>query len=460
MHDLREHLRRCGARPAVGASTGDVLAFVRSALDGTAPPPGPMALQVPPGFGGRPLVTREFVAHAHAHDIVVHVWTINEPAEIAPALRSRRRRRDVRLPGTRREGGRRACRARLTTLRRSSSRSASDCARRARSVPVSISPADAAATRSSRRARACSVVALDRDASLLRKLAAQATRRATRDPRAARRRRVAARAALPARALRCRRGDALPVPPARASARGAPRAGWAAGLRDLHRTAEGTRPWPQQSSVFAGAGGAADGSSRDLEVVESVEGLVETGTSRARLAGGAGRAQRSLMDLAARLARYAGRAVARAIPPGESSERPARVFGEQRVLARGVSLDQRDQRRDRPRCPPRRARCARGRGTSCGAARCAACARATRPRRARAATRASARPIRRAARARARRPPRRAGSRVAIASSTDTRPGRCRSRRPRSPCAARSGSGIAPRSSIVVYERQRVASST
>jgi glycerophosphoryl diester phosphodiesterase len=82
MHDLREHLRRTGARPAVGASTGDVLAFVRSALDGTAPPPGPMALQVPPGFGGQPLVTREFVAHAHAHEIAVHVWTINEAAEM------------------------------------------------------------------------------------------------------------------------------------------------------------------------------------------------------------------------------------------------------------------------------------------------------------------------------------------------------------------------------------------
>ncbi len=82
MRDLREHLRRSGARPAVGASTGDVLAFVRSALDGVAPPPGPMALQVPPGFGGRPLVTREFVAHAHANDIAVHVWTINDPDEM------------------------------------------------------------------------------------------------------------------------------------------------------------------------------------------------------------------------------------------------------------------------------------------------------------------------------------------------------------------------------------------
>jgi glycerophosphoryl diester phosphodiesterase len=82
MHDLRAYLARCGARPAVGASTGDVLAFVRSALDGIAPPPGPMALQVPPDFGGRPLVTREFVTHAHRHGLFVHVWTVNQPAEI------------------------------------------------------------------------------------------------------------------------------------------------------------------------------------------------------------------------------------------------------------------------------------------------------------------------------------------------------------------------------------------
>jgi len=82
MHDLRAHVTAVGARTAIGASAGDVLGFVRSALDGTAPPPGPMALQVPPGFGGRALVTPEFVAHAHRHGLVVHVWTINEPAEI------------------------------------------------------------------------------------------------------------------------------------------------------------------------------------------------------------------------------------------------------------------------------------------------------------------------------------------------------------------------------------------
>lgn len=82
MLDLRAALARTGVHTAVGASTGDVLAFVRAAVAGTAPPPGPMAMQVPPGFGGRDLVTHAFVEYAHAHGIAVHVWTINEPAEM------------------------------------------------------------------------------------------------------------------------------------------------------------------------------------------------------------------------------------------------------------------------------------------------------------------------------------------------------------------------------------------
>ncbi len=86
MADLRAHLAATGVRTAVGASAGDVLAFVRAALAGELPPPGPMALQVPPGFGARALVTPAFVAHAHTHGLVVHVWTINDPAEMERLL--------------------------------------------------------------------------------------------------------------------------------------------------------------------------------------------------------------------------------------------------------------------------------------------------------------------------------------------------------------------------------------
>ena len=83
---LRRALATRDDGPAQGASVGDVLAFVRAALDRTAPPAGPMALQVPPGFGGQPLVTPEFIEHAHAHDLFVHVWTVNDADEMSRLL--------------------------------------------------------------------------------------------------------------------------------------------------------------------------------------------------------------------------------------------------------------------------------------------------------------------------------------------------------------------------------------
>ena len=41
-----------------------------------------MALQIPASFAGQPLVTPALLEHAHAQGVQVHVWTINEPAEI------------------------------------------------------------------------------------------------------------------------------------------------------------------------------------------------------------------------------------------------------------------------------------------------------------------------------------------------------------------------------------------
>jgi glycerophosphoryl diester phosphodiesterase len=86
MHLLREAVRARGSRAALGASLGDVLGFIRAALEGGPPPAGPMALQVPPEFLGRPLVTRELVDFAHAHAVQVHVWTINEQDEMRRLL--------------------------------------------------------------------------------------------------------------------------------------------------------------------------------------------------------------------------------------------------------------------------------------------------------------------------------------------------------------------------------------
>jgi glycerophosphoryl diester phosphodiesterase len=86
MADLRAHMRATGSRAAVGASAGDVLGVIRAALAGEPPPAGPMALQIPPGFGSHPLVTRELIDYAHAHELVIHVWTINDAAEIERLL--------------------------------------------------------------------------------------------------------------------------------------------------------------------------------------------------------------------------------------------------------------------------------------------------------------------------------------------------------------------------------------
>ncbi len=86
MRALRGAVEKRGALPAMGASVGDVLGFVRAALGEGAPPAGPMALQVPPSFGGDPLVTPELLAFAHARGVHVHVWTVNEAAEMRRLL--------------------------------------------------------------------------------------------------------------------------------------------------------------------------------------------------------------------------------------------------------------------------------------------------------------------------------------------------------------------------------------
>lgn len=86
MASLRAELARRHVSPALSASVGDVLAFVQAALSGAAPDPGVMALQIPAEFAGGPLITPELVAHAHAHGVWIHAWTINEEAEMARLL--------------------------------------------------------------------------------------------------------------------------------------------------------------------------------------------------------------------------------------------------------------------------------------------------------------------------------------------------------------------------------------
>jgi len=45
-----------------------------------------MALQIPPEFAGQPVVTAELIAFAHAHGLEVHVWTVNDEAEMQRLL--------------------------------------------------------------------------------------------------------------------------------------------------------------------------------------------------------------------------------------------------------------------------------------------------------------------------------------------------------------------------------------
>lgn len=86
MKDLRAALARHPATPAMGASRGEIVAAIASALEGGPMPEGVMALQIPPSFADRPLATRELVEHAHANAVEVHVWTVDDLDEIAALL--------------------------------------------------------------------------------------------------------------------------------------------------------------------------------------------------------------------------------------------------------------------------------------------------------------------------------------------------------------------------------------
>ena len=44
------------------------------------------ALQVPPDYDGTVIVDERFVERAHAAGLAVHVWTIDDPAEMARLL--------------------------------------------------------------------------------------------------------------------------------------------------------------------------------------------------------------------------------------------------------------------------------------------------------------------------------------------------------------------------------------
>ncbi len=85
---MTEIRRAAGDEIVTGSSTEDVMEFFdhlgSGTLDGYRPPG--VALQIPTRVGDRVLVDASSIAAAHASGLEVHVWTINEPAEIERLL--------------------------------------------------------------------------------------------------------------------------------------------------------------------------------------------------------------------------------------------------------------------------------------------------------------------------------------------------------------------------------------
>jgi glycerophosphoryl diester phosphodiesterase len=86
MQGLRKELEARKVDAATSASVADVVAVVRSAVDDSAPPSNIQALQIPTRFGDNALVTERLLAHAARHGIAIHIWTINEVAEMERLL--------------------------------------------------------------------------------------------------------------------------------------------------------------------------------------------------------------------------------------------------------------------------------------------------------------------------------------------------------------------------------------
>lgn len=87
-HHIMERIRAEAPDAITGSSAVEVADFVYRLRDGRLGGYRPLgfALQVPPAFGGTEIVTAESVAAAHGLGLEVHVWTINDEAEMARLL--------------------------------------------------------------------------------------------------------------------------------------------------------------------------------------------------------------------------------------------------------------------------------------------------------------------------------------------------------------------------------------
>ncbi len=85
--DVMATIRELDPGTAIGFSRGDVLAFFQGLDEGFEGYRAPgHALQIPPSFMERPLVSAESVRAAHRQGLFVHVWTVNEPQEMRRLL--------------------------------------------------------------------------------------------------------------------------------------------------------------------------------------------------------------------------------------------------------------------------------------------------------------------------------------------------------------------------------------
>ena len=85
---IMRRIRAAAGGMLTGSSVEDVVAFAEAWEAGVLAshrPPG-VALQVPPDFLGKPLVTAELVEWAHRLGMEVHVWTIDGEAEMERLL--------------------------------------------------------------------------------------------------------------------------------------------------------------------------------------------------------------------------------------------------------------------------------------------------------------------------------------------------------------------------------------
>jgi glycerophosphoryl diester phosphodiesterase len=87
-HHIMERIRAAAPDMPTSSSAAEVADFVYRLRDGRLDDyrPAAVALQVPPAFGGTAIVTAESVAAAHRFGLEVHVWTINDEAEMERLL--------------------------------------------------------------------------------------------------------------------------------------------------------------------------------------------------------------------------------------------------------------------------------------------------------------------------------------------------------------------------------------